>query len=381
MQDVPLRISVERVWLFGAAFFAFGVIPAFLAYPGDWGRFWAGGATVGTSALLDKNEHLAFQAAHGTSLGPWTYPPAFAWAFFPISHLSVTEGYVLNFFLTLCFVSLSGWILAAVFGFQRWFGVIAALAWEPAMYVADVGQTSGVWLLLISVAVAAAARRSAPLLGGSVGLLLLKPTIALPFVALLVVRKQWRACTIVAGFAVFWYLASVSAAGGDWGWIPHYAAIVRSLYATDLGALYNGIALPTLFIRLGAPPVAALALGAIVLLAFLPALSRANFVQAMSFTSLLTIVVSPHAWMYDAALILPSLFYAMQQLSEPRRTTLVGAAYLLAAAWMPVVLLIRFNPLAVVTIGGAALCAAELYAMKTDPHANKRRFGQIVGKP
>ncbi len=86
--------------------------------------------------------------------------------------------------------------------------------------------------------------------------MLLKPTIALPFVALLVVRKDWKACGTVACCAVIWYLASVAAAGGQWEWMPHYAAVVRTLYATDLGALYNGIALPTLLIRLGAAPVA-----------------------------------------------------------------------------------------------------------------------------
>jgi Glycosyltransferase family 87 len=372
-RSAPLGISVKRLWPYGVVLFVFGLLPALVAYPGDWERFWAGGATVGTSALLDTNQHVAFQGAHGTSLGPWTYPPAFAWAFLPAAHLPMPAGYMLNFVLTLCFVGLSGWILAGVFGFQRWFGMIAALAWEPAMYAADIGQTSGVWLLLISIAVAAAARRSAPLLGGAVGFLLLKPTIALPFVALLLVRREWKACGIVALCSIIWYLASVAATGGEWAWISHYAATVRSLYATDLGALHNGITLPTVLIRLGIPAVAALATAAIVLLAFLPALSRANFVQAVSFTSLLAIAVSPHAWMYDVALILPALFYAMKWTREPWRTRLIVAAYLLAAIWMPVELLAKFNPLALVTLCGAALSAAELYAerpvhMRISPH-------------
>lgn len=364
---MPLRISVERLWLYGIVLFVLGALPALIAYPGDWPRFWAGGATVGTSALVDQTQHIAFQVAHGMRIGAWTYPPAFAWAFVPAAHLSIAAGYALNFILTVCLVGLSGWMLAGVFGFARWFGVVAALAWEPAIYAADVGQSSAVWLLLISIAVAAAAQRSPLLVGGAVGALLLKPTVALPFVALLVVRKDWRIFGTVAFCATIWYLASVAAAGGQWGWMPHYAAVVRTLYATDVGALYNGIALPALLIRLGAPPVVAAALGAIVLLAFLPALARANFVLAMSFTSLLAIVVSPHAWMYDAALMLPALFYAMKYLSEPWRTRLVVAAYLVAAAWMPLVLLTKFNPLALVTLCGATLCAAELYAMRPPP--------------
>lgn len=355
---LPLRLSAERIPLYGAAFFALAALPAYVAYPGDWERFWAGGATAGTSALLNQHQHTTFQLAHGTSVGVWTYPPAFAWAFVPAAHLPIVAGYALNFILTMCFVALSGWILAEAFGFQRWFGVIAALAWEPAIYAADVGQTSAIWLLLISIAITGAVRRSPLVLGTAVGLLLLKPTIALPFVALLVVRKEWKACAIVALGSAVWYMASVAASGGDWGWIPHYATLVRSLLRADLGALHNGITLPAVLIRLGAPSAAAFAAGVIVFLVLLPVLSRVTSVQAMSITSLLAIVVSPHAWPYDVAIILPALFYAMSDLTEPWRTRLVVAAYLLAAAWMPIVLVAKFNTLALLTLGGTVLCVA-----------------------
>ena len=83
------------------------------------------------------------------------------------------------------------------------------------------------------------------------GVLLLKPTIALPFVVLLLVRREWKACGVVAVCAVVWYLGSVAASAGDWNWIPPYLAIVHSLYNTDLGALYNGITLPMILVRLG----------------------------------------------------------------------------------------------------------------------------------
>jgi hypothetical protein len=364
---MPLRISAERVWLYGTALFVFGALPAFItsafiAPPGDWQRFWAGGATAGTSALLDENQHIAFQRAHGIDLGSWSYPPAFAWAFLPAAHLPIAVGYVLNFILALFLVGFSGWILAGVFGFQRSFGAVAALAWEPAIYSADAGQASSTWLLLVSIALAGAARASPLLLGGSLGLLLLKPTIALPFVALLVVRREWKACGIIAICAMIWYLTSVAATGGDWNWIPRYAAIVQSVYRTDLGALYNAITLPAILVRFGIAPGISPVLGAIVFLGCLPALARTNLVRAMSFTSLLVLVANVHAWMYDAAVMLPVLFYAMSHLAEPWRTRVVVAAYILAATWMPIVVLAKFNPLAIVTLGGFILCAAALYA-------------------
>jgi len=166
----------------------------------------------------------------------------------------------------------------------------------------------------------------------------------------------------VAICASVWYLGSVAASAGDWNWIPPYLAIVHSLYNTDLGALYNGITLPMILVRLGIAPSIALALGTIVFVGFLPALSRANILQALSFTSLLSLGLSAHAWMYEVGLALPALFYAMVNVAEPWRTRLIVGAYLLAALWMPIDALIWFNPLAIVTLGGIILCGVALYA-------------------
>ena len=158
--------------------------------------------------------------------------------------------------------------------------------------------------------------------------------------------------------------------GGDGGrvdWMPHYIAVIRSLYDVDMGAVYNGITLPMLLIRLGTPQAFAIALGAIVFICFLPALSRASVLLAMSCTSILSLALSAHAWMYDATLMLPALFYAMAKLAEPWRTRLIVAAYLLAALWMPIDAAIRFNPLAIITLGGTVLCGVALYGKAKRP--------------
>ncbi len=364
---MPLRISADRVWIYGGTLLLLGALPAWLGHPGDWQRFWAGGATVGTPALFNEREHLAFQTSHGIGTGIWTYPPAFAWAFLPAAHLSIAAGYVVNFVLMLVLVALSGSILAGVFGFGRWFGIIAALAWQPAIYAGDLGQISALWLFFISVAIAGAASGSSLVLGIAIGLLLLKPTFGVPFFALLVVRRQWKASAIVAIFAAVWYLASVAATGGEWTWIPHYVSVVRSLSGVDMGALYNGVTLPMILIRVGMVPVLAFALGAIAFVLFLPALARANVLLAMSCTSILSLALSAHAWMYDVTIALPALFYAMANMAEPWRTRLIITAYLLAAMWMPIVALVWFNPLAIVTLGGTALCAVALYRSEAKP--------------
>ena len=65
--------------------------------------------------------------------------------------------------------------------------------------------------------------------------------------------------------------------------------------------------------------------------------------------------------MYDVAIVLPALFYAMANSAEPWRTRLIITAYVLAALWMPIVAIAWFNPLAIITLGGTALCAVALY--------------------
>ena len=120
-----------------------------------------------------------------------------------------------------------------------------------------------------------------------------------------------------------------------------------------MGALYNGITLPMVLIRLGMARGFSVALGAIAFICFLPALSRANVLLAMSCTSLLSLALSAHAWMYDAAI-------CSRRYSTRWRTSraVANEAYcrgiLLAALWMPIDAAIRFNPLAIITLGGAA---------------------------
>ena len=370
---MPIRVNPALAIVFALASIALALLPLSALYPGDWPRFWAGGATAGTAILMDPHLHVAFQVAHGLAAGPWTYPPAFAWAFVPAAALPVGTGYAANFAVSCALVACSGWMLAGIFGYDRRFGALAALAWEPAMFGADVGQIAAVWLAVVSIAVWAAAQRNELVLGAAIGVLLLKPPLALPFVAVLLVRRCWKACAAVAGFASLWYVLGVAAAGGDWMWMQPYAATLRALAATDLGALYNATSLPMLLLRAGVPSAIALAFAALAFIAVLPALARADATAAICATSVFALAISPHAWMYDAVLVLPGIFWAMQRAGEPQRTWIVVAAYVLAAAWMPVVWFARFNPLAIVVLAGAALAASALYAVRKSPQPAQAR--------
>jgi hypothetical protein len=83
--NLPLRVSRDRIVVYGAAVFLAGLWQLLNntlrdRNMGDWALFWTGGATVGTGALLDPRAHLAFERAHGFAGGIWPYVPAAAGA-------------------------------------------------------------------------------------------------------------------------------------------------------------------------------------------------------------------------------------------------------------------------------------------------------------
>src|SRR5207245_7739074 len=67
----------------------------------------------------------------------------------------------------------------------------------------------------------------------------------------------------------------------------------------------------------------------------LPRRARAPILEAASMACLIGVAASPHAWGYDAALVLPAIFWFLGAgMAEPWRTRLVVAAYVVAPLWL-----------------------------------------------
>jgi hypothetical protein len=363
--SLPIRVSRDRIVLYGSAVFLIGlwqlVRNTLGDYPNfaDWSCFWVGGATAGTPALLDPNLHFAFALTHGLRQAIWPYLPAFAWLYAPAAHVSLLASYVANILAMLAITAYAGIVLADAFEMPRWFGVIAVLAWAPVKIAAVGAQNTPIALLLIALAIVFAKdERPAPL-GASVGLLLYKPTIALAFVVVLMARRDWRALAVVAACAAGWYLASVAAAGGNWLWMSPYIRALRAYYSPDFHAnVAHVVSLPGLLMRFGAPAAAALAIAAVLFIAALPRLSRIDTVAALSLTSALTVALSPHAWQYEPVVMLPAIFYAMRTLADPLKTWIVIAGYVIAVASIFAIPGLTWNLLVIVVLPIAALVAA-----------------------
>ena len=110
------------------------------------------------------------------------------------------------------------------------------------------------------------------------------------------------------------YLAGVLATGGQLDWPLQWLDSVSAYQEADFRANgWQAISLPALGTRLelatGLPGLALLGylVGLAIIVACLPALRRLPLLDAVALAAALGLLVSPHAWVYDATLLLPAL--------------------------------------------------------------------------
>lgn len=361
--EAPLRLSRERILLYGATLACVGLIPLLViphyfvrtAYEADWGNFWAAGATVGTSTLLDPWLHAAWQTAHHMRVQSFAYPPAVAWLYAPFSHLSPVTSFFIDQALMVAVSFLAALLVARIYRFARWFAIAVVFAWAPLLYAIVVGQSTPVALVLFLLAILALTEERPVLAGLAAGALLFKPTDAIVLIVLLGVRGRWQSLAVACACGAFWYVASVAATAGNWGWPITYLHSIQGYYNADFAAnAVKSFSLPTVLMYAHVPQSVAMIAGAVLFLACIALLVRAPILEAASMTPLVTLAISPHAWAYDVGLLIPSLCYVMRVAGEPWRTRIIATAYIIG-----VLPLMGFDPLAVVVLGGVGLWLAH----------------------
>jgi len=335
---LSLRPQRVRLWWFALA--AIGLLPIAAALNngwGDWSAFWAAGGTVGSPSLMDSTLHTAWQTSHGIPGDPWRYPPAFAYLFWPASALPVGLSFAINAGLMLSMVVVAGILLSRIFDLQRDVTVRLAFAWTPALAAINMGQNAPLAVVLALWAIDALRRDSRIEVGLASGLLMYKPTLGLPLLAFLVLRRRWRSLSTALVVVAAGYLLSVAAAAGDWLWPGAWWDGIQPLLSGDL--IFNAdktISLPGLIGRVaGLPSWLPYVGGAAVVLLALRGLVRAPIVEAASAVCLLTLVAGPRVWSYEAGLMLPVLAWSLAGgLSEPWRTRLVLLVVSMSLLWM-----------------------------------------------
>ncbi len=302
---------------------------------GDWSAFWAAGATAGTPDLLDPHKHAAWQNAHHVLTTIFPYLPGAAWLFAPSKGLSLPTGYLLNFGVMIVAAIAAATFASRIYRTPIAVSMLLILAWAPSMASLCTGQNSLLGLMFCATAIFGLAGNAPIVAGLAVGMLLYKLPYAIPFIVLLVVRRNVRALGVVIACACVWYLVSVSATAGDWHWPAHYASALQGYFNADFHAnATKAVSVSGLLLRAGVPGPVALTFGALLLLVAAPLLARAPVLEAASFAPLLALAAGPHTLPYDAVLAIPALFYVFTHMTEPLRTRLMAASYVVAPVWI-----------------------------------------------
>jgi len=356
----PLSLPPKRVRLWAAAVAIIGLVAIDTAVEnggGDWSDFWSAGATVGTPDFLDQNRHYAWQAAHGVVQYFFPYPPAVGWFFWPFAQLPFWLGFIANALVMLGLVAVAGLLAARIFGLPRYLAVLLAFAWTPATAPAIIGQNTPLALVLALWAIDGL-RRDRPIeVGLATGLLMYKPTLALPLLGLLVLRLRWRDLAVAGGVVAVGYVASVAAAAGDWQWPVSWWNQLGPWLARDLvGNANKAVSLPGLLGRLpGVPEWLPYVFAAAIVLLSLRGLRRAPLAEAGAAACLLALAVGPRVWGYEAGLMLPILAWTVGGgVAEPWRTRLIFVGVPMGLFWLVSVYTV---------VSGVALVVAVATAM------------------
>ena len=208
-------------------------------YP-DFTIFYTAGKCVNEGRgrqLYDLETQFAFQRSfapevkHRENALPFNHPPFEALLFVPLAGLPYVTAYlvwaVFNIALILGVWTLLRPRLPSLHNFLPALPLLAMFAFFPVIMALLQGQDSILLLFLYGLAFSSLAAGRAFVAGLCLGLALFKFQLVLPFVVVLLVRRQWKA---VAGFSLTAFvLLLVSAAVVGWNGVMSYSRFVLRL--------------------------------------------------------------------------------------------------------------------------------------------------------
>jgi hypothetical protein len=304
-----------RLWLTAAA------IAAWLPLVGvplrrwlDFDSFYIAGSLAFTPGVAQLAPVVREQVARGLPPTPFVYPAGVALAYVPFSWLPYDVAAALHVALMTALLVVAAVMGADLLALPRRWAVLGALAWGPAAAGVISGQNSALALLLVVVAALGLARNRDMITGIASGVLAYKPQLAAPLLGLLLLRGRWRAAGVAIAAIGVQYLLGVLATGGNWAWPTDWLATLGQYASADFHDNgWQAISLPALGTRLaivtgiGAFAVAGYAAAIVAVVASIPALRRLPPLDAVALACAIGLLASPHAWVYDATLLLPAI--------------------------------------------------------------------------
>jgi alpha-1,2-mannosyltransferase len=242
-------VYIAQIHLYGPHFFS---LPSGLMLR-DFGFFWGGARLfwLGNVSLVFQpdqfNAWLAQQIAPG-SMQPyatWSYPPSMLLPLLPFGLLSAQSAMVL--WITGTFGLLT---LALRHWFKDWLLVLAVLLSPAAIYCLRFNQNGALTASLLIAGLWMVDRR--PVIAGAcIGLLVIKPQLAILLPFALAAAGYWRAFASAALVAVVVFAATILLFGADaWaGFLHRTAPVMSAQLLHDYGFLPHH-AMPTMFVTL-----------------------------------------------------------------------------------------------------------------------------------
>lgn len=291
---------------------------------------------------LDETYHLAkfvpMQREVGGTNGfmPWTYPPTFDLLLAPLGLLPIWLAYLVFIGTTLGAYLL---VLRRLAG--EAFGMVL-LALYPAIVVATVGGQNGYLTgTLIGLACIGAMRHS-PGAGLPLGLMAIKPHLALCLAFHTLARRRWTTI-LVAGSTVALFCACATLAFGPsvWAAFLHGVGEAGANLRDGHYPMYRMVSIYAFLLTIGVPAQIALAgqwiVAALILVMIWTAIRRGMPLrQVLALCAMTSPLMSPYAYDYDLpicgiglALVVPDI---VSLTSARERLGLVGLSWL-ACGW------------------------------------------------
>src|SRR4051812_15153015 len=248
---------------------------------------------------------------------PYNHPPFEALLFAPLARLPYVAAYLVwalcNIFLILSFWQLLRPRLPALRAFFPGLPLLAIFAFFPVAMALLQGQDSILLLFLYGLVFSTWATGRPFVAGLCLGLALFKFQLVLPFVLVLVLRRQWKA---VAGFAVSAFvLLGISESVVGWNGLMAYPGFLLRLTQSGARAGIDPRDMPNLrglvtgsLHLAGAPATLLIIVLSLVLLELVarrwPEQPRGQFELGFSLCLTLNIVTSYHLQVHDLSLLI-----------------------------------------------------------------------------
>jgi hypothetical protein len=304
---------------------------------------------------------------------PYLYPPYFALLLAPLASLPYTVAYLLWTILNVALLGLSILALqryAGLRGAAALFFWAGALSFLPVLVGLAQGQTSIVLLAVFTGAcLALRAGRSVPA-GCLLACVLIKPTYVLPLLAVLLLRRSWRAVAACAASAIVLLAAPVLLLGASVNTGYGNTLLEASGWRKQIGGFqaqwnHSISGLVQLLLPGRAATMLALVLCLVILGLFLVAVARTHELDvSFALAIVVGLLVSPHVLVHDLTLLLIPTAIALRLRPEADHILpwLLGAGYCAVVAGLAIVTLVPVQ-LSVLVMSGFFVWALRRLAV------------------